>query len=63
MFIHETFGRVIRQIFLLHIYIQREREREREKSEGQDVLINDDDLEASYYFIHPLIALMCLYAI
>ena len=61
MFIHETFRRVIRQIFLLHIYI--EREKEREKSEGQDVLINDDDLEASYYFIHPLIALMCLYAI
>ena len=61
MFIHETFRRVIRQIFLLHIY--REREKEREKSEGQDVLINDDDLEASYYFIHPLIALMCLYAI
>ena len=61
MFIHETFRRVIRQIFLLHIYIYRERERE--KSEGQDVLINDDDLEASYYFIHPLIALMCLYAI
>ena len=29
MFIHETFRRVIHQIFLLHIY--REREREREK--------------------------------
>ena len=31
MFIHETFRRVIHQIFLLHIYIERERERERKK--------------------------------
>ena len=27
MFIHETFRRVIHQIFLLHIYIEREREK------------------------------------
>ena len=31
MFIHETFRRVIHQIFLLHIYIYIERERERER--------------------------------
>ena len=55
----------IKYFCYIYIYIEREREREREreKSEGPDVLINDDDLEASYYFIHPLIALMCLYAI